>query len=323
MARIELKNKFLLAPLAGFTDSAFRTISYEEGVDIAYTEMISAKAMHFKDEKTFRLIDIKDNEKFTGVQLFGSDPKILEEAVKTLDKDKRVKLIDLNIGCPAPKIFNNGDGSALLDNPKLIYEILSKMRSATEKPLSAKMRLGINDKKNYINIAKAIEESGVDFMTVHGRTRNEFYQGLADWEAIAEINQNVKIPVVGNGDINLDSDINKIKKDYNIESFMIGRGAVGSPWVFKKLKKELNNEEFFMLTIDEKFGIIKSHVEYICDNKKEKIAITQMRKQLQAYLKGMHKASDIKNKINTLETKDELLKVLDEYRKYLNEVGME
>lgn len=314
MSRINIKNKLILAPMAGYSDMAFRIISFRQGADISYSEMVSAKALMYGDKRTKSMLEVHKEETCVAIQLFGSDPEILAKATKHLDNLENVNIIDLNIGCPAPKIYKNEEGSALLKNPSLIYKILSSMRKETEKPLSAKMRLGISDKNNYLEIAKAIEESGVDFLIVHGRTKDQFYSGVADWEAIGNIKAKVDIPVIGNGDIDINTDINKVISDYNVDSVMIGRGAVGAPWVFNKLKADLENTEYKMPSIEEKFEVIKEHIELICEFKGEKIGIPEMRKHLHGYLKGMKNSAKLKNKINTVKTKEEIIHILDGYK---------
>lgn len=313
LSKIDIKNKVFLAPMAGYTDQAFRIISFRQGVDISYSEMISAKAMKYKDRKTYEMLEISDEESTVGIQLFGSEPDILAEATKYLDSLEKVDIIDLNLGCPAPKIFKNNEGSSLLKDPSLIYKLLKSMRNATDKPLSAKMRIGIDNKNNYIEVARAIEESGVDFLIVHGRTRQEYYTGVADWDAIGNIKSKIKIPVVGNGDINLNTDIDNLLSTYKVDGLMIGRGAVGSPWIFNKIKSDLNNLDYFPLSVSEKFNIIYEHIDLICKLKEERIAIPEMRKHLHSYLKGMKDSSKLKNNINSIKTKNELKNILKAY----------
>lgn len=314
MEKISIKNEVILAPMAGFTDGAFRTIAFENGADIAISEMVSAKAMKYGDKKTFDLLKTYRDEKEVGIQIFGSDPEILAFACSYLDKDPKVNIIDLNLGCPAPKIFKNGEGSALLDDPKKIYELLSAMRKATSKTLSGKIRLGISDKNNYIELARAVEEAGADFITVHGRTRDQYYSGQADWEAIGNIKASLSIPVVGNGDIGFDTDIEKLLADYKVDGLMIGRHAVGSPWIFSKVKADLLGEEYSYPTIEEKFSIMTKHINLACDLKNERVAIPELRKHLHSYLKGFPKAAQIKNQINTVKSKEELVELLLAYR---------
>lgn len=300
--------------MAGFTDGAFRTIAFENGADIAISEMVSAKAMKYKDKKTLDLLKIYENEKEVGIQLFGSDPEILGAACRDLEDNPRINIIDLNLGCPAPKIFKNGEGSALLAHPEKIYDLLSAMRKNTSKTLSGKIRLGISDKNSYLEVARAVEEAGADFITVHGRTRDQYYSGQADWEAIGHIKEVLKIPVIGNGDISFDTDIKKLLADYKVDGLMIGRGTVGSPWIFSKAKADLLDEPYTYPTIEERFSIIVDHINLACRLKPERVAIPELRKHLHSYLKGLPGAAKIKNDINTVKTKDQLVELLLAYK---------
>lgn len=221
--------KLFLAPLAGYTDSAFRTITFKMGVDIAYSEMISAKAMCYKDKKTLEMLNISPEEGQVGIQLFGSEDLVLKKATCYLDKREDVSIIDLNLGCPAPKIVKNGEGSALLKEPSKIYSLVKSMKLSTSKPVSAKIRLGIENNLNYLEVSKAIEEAGADLLIVHGRTREQQYSGESNWEAIGEIKSSVSIPVVGNGDIKSGEDAKNAFETFKVDGLMIGRGAVGNP----------------------------------------------------------------------------------------------
>lgn len=300
--------------MAGYTDKAFRIISFRQGADIAYGEMVSAKALKYRDKRTLEMLEVYPEEKTVGIQLFGSDPEILGEGTKFLDSKDEIDIIDLNIGCPAPKIYKNQEGSALLKDPSLVYKILSKMRKNTTKTLSAKMRLGISDTKPYLEIARAIEEAGADYLIVHGRTRDQYYTGLADWEKIGHIKETLNIPVVGNGDINMETNIKDLLETYKVDSLMIGRGAVGSPWIFSKIKGDLEVVSLEPLTLNEKFQVIKDHVELICQFKGEKIGIPEIRKHLHGYFKGMKNSAKLKNEINTVKSKDEILDILNRYK---------
>ncbi len=307
-------NKLFLAPLAGYTDLPFRILAFKMGVDIAYSEMISAKAMCYGDRKTMEMLEISPEEGDIGVQLFGSEEEILEKATKILNERNDISKIDLNLGCPAPKIVKNGEGAALLKNPKKIYSLIKSIKSSTDKPVSGKIRLGIEDNLNYLEVSRAIEEAGADFIIVHGRTREQFYSGKANWEAIGEIKAKISIPVIGNGDIKSGFDAKLAIENYNVDGIMIGRGAIGNPWIFKEIKEYFSNENDFEIQELEKFDIIFEHIDLMCQYKGEKVGIPEMRKHLHAYLKGMKNSSYLKNKINTIKSKDQLIQVLKEYR---------
>lgn len=306
--------KLFLAPLAGYTDLPFRILAFKMGVDIAYSEMISAKAMCYGDRKTMEMLETSPEEGDIGVQLFGSEEEILEKATRILNERNDISKIDLNLGCPAPKIVKNGEGATLLKNPKKIYSLIKSIKSSTDKPVSGKIRLGIEDNLNYLEVSRAIEEAGADFIIVHGRTREQFYSGKANWEAIGEIKAKISIPVIGNGDIKSGFDAKLAIENYNVDGIMIGRGAIGNPWIFKEIKEYFSNENDFEIQELEKFDIIFEHIDLMCQYKGEKVGIPEMRKHLHAYLKGMKNSSYLKNKINIIKSKDQLIQVLKEYR---------
>lgn len=313
---IDSKTLFL-APLAGYSDSSFRSLCFKRGADIAYSEMISAKALTYGDRKTFQMLGISPLESRVGVQIFGSEEKILAEATKILDKRSEIWLIDLNLGCPAPKIVKNGEGSALLRNPGKIYSLVKSIKNSTGKPVSAKIRIGIEDNLNYLDVARAVEEAGADLIIVHGRTREQFYGGKANWEAIGEIKERLEIPVIGNGDINSGADAIRAFENYGVDGLMIGRGAIGNPWIFQEIKLYLSEGKTRNISIEEKFDVIFEHIDLICQTKGERVGIPEMRKHLHAYLKGMKNSSKFKNDINSIRGKDKLLEALVGYRQDL------
>jgi tRNA-dihydrouridine synthase B len=315
--KVNKDTKLFLAPLAGYTDSAFRTITFKMGVDIAYSEMISAKAMCYKDKKTLEMLNISPEEGQVGIQLFGSEDLVLKKATCYLDKREDVSIIDLNLGCPAPKIVKNGEGSALLKEPSKIYSLVKSMKLSTSKPVSAKIRLGIENNLNYLEVSKAIEEAGADLLIVHGRTREQQYSGESNWEAIGEIKSSVSIPVVGNGDIKSGEDAKNAFETFKVDGLMIGRGAVGNPWIFREIKDYLSKGSITKISDTDKFDIILEHIELICNLKGERIGIPEMRKHLHSYLKGMKNSSKLKNELNTIKNKDELIEILLLYKEEL------
>lgn len=319
-----IKNKLFLAPMAGYTDQAFRRLCLRYGAEVLYSEMISAKAIKYKDKKTLSLKEISEEEEkaIIGIQIFGNQADILENASKFLSEDDKVDIIDLNMGCPAPKIVNNNEGSALLRDPSLIYNLLSSMRKSTDKLLSGKIRIGIDGLNNYIEVARAIEEAGVDFLIVHGRTREEYYRGNSNWDIIGEIKSKIGIPVIGNGDIDSPEFAKTILKDYNIDGLMIGRASVGRPYIFNQIREYLETGTYREVGTVEKFDIIFEHVDLIIESKGEKIGVREMRKHLHSYLKGMKNSSNIKNKINSITDKVELVKTLEQYRDELLTLGL-
>ena len=312
--KVSTDTKLYLAPLAGYTDSAFRIISFKMGVDIAYSEMISAKAMCYQDRKTLEMLDISPEEGRVGVQIFGSEELILEKATKFLDQRREVSIMDLNLGCPAPKIVKNGEGSALLKDPRKVYSLVKSIKSATSKPVSAKIRLGIEGNLNYLEVSKAIEEAGADLLIVHGRTREQQYSGESNWEAIGEIKSKISIPVVGNGDIKSGEDARNAIEKYKVDGLMIGRGAVGNPWIFREIKEFFSKGSINKISDVDKFDVILEHIELVCDLKGERIGIPEMRKHLHAYLKGMKNSSKLKNELNIIKDKDKLIETLLSYK---------
>ncbi len=307
---IELKNNVFLAPMAGITDKAFRKICVDMGVSLTFSEMISAKGVYYNDAKTLDLIEKNDNEKPYAIQLFGNDPYIIAEAIKKIEH--MADIIDINMGCPAPKITNNGEGSALMKNPKLIGEIINAATKATNKPITAKIRKGWDDNSvNAVEVAKIIEENGAKLITIHGRTRSGFYTGKSDLDIIKQVKENVNIPVIGNGDIT-DYETAKNMFEYtNVDGIMIGRGSLGNPWIFKQIIDNENIE----ISKQEKLDMILNHYNLEIQNKGEYTAIREMRKHICWYIKGLENNTYIKDTINRLEDINEIQNILKDYLK--------
>lgn len=306
IAGLELDNNIFMAPLAGITDTAFRIIANELGVGLSFTEMVSAKGLYHKDKKTNILTFIDDREKNTGIQIFGSDPDIMREVViNHINNREDIKVIDINMGCPAPKIVKNGEGSALMKDLKQAEKVLKSVVDASTKPVSVKFRLGWDeDSINYIDLGKVAESVGVDFVTLHPRTRKAFYSGDADWEAIKKLKENISIPVIGNGDIHKYSDIQKMMDFTGCDGVSIGRGALNNPYIF------CGNDN---PDIDDIINLIKKHYKFKIEFLGENIAIKEMRKHVAWYLKGYRNSNKLKNKINTLDNLDEIFYCIDEF----------
>lgn len=315
----KLKNNLMLAPMAGFTDIAFRRIASQMGVGLAVTEMVSAKGIYYKDSKTNLLMDSHPDEGSLALQIFGSDPKIMSEVVKRdINHRQDIHIIDINLGCPAPKIVKNGEGSALMKNPKLAENIFNQIVKSSYKPVTVKIRMGW-DKNNIngIEIAKIAENAGISAITIHARTRDMFYSGQADWDYIKSLKSSVTIPVIGNGDIFTPEDAIDMMEQTGCDGVAIGRGAVGNPWIFQRILRLLNNEEDMEPSYKEIIHMAIYHLDLVCEIKGDRIGIREMRKQLAGYLKGLKGSSAIRNKINTMTDKEEIKNLLLDYNEYL------
>lgn len=298
MKKIDIENKVFLAPLAGISDRAFREICVSFGADITVSEMISAKGLYYKDKNTARLTSSGDSEKGKfGIQLFGSEPDMIEYAVKKISELSPL-FIDINMGCPVPKIVGNREGSFLMTQPKLVYDIVKSAVNATDIPVSVKMRAGFTgENRNAPEIAKAAESAGAAFVTVHGRTKEMMYSGKADLKIIEEVRRSVNIPVVGNGDIFSYEDAVRMKKETGCDAVMVARGALGNPFIFDEIKKKSAGFEYVSPSDGEKLETALRHLRLIIEYKGEHVAIPESRKHIAWYLKGMRNSAETKNRI--------------------------
>lgn len=311
IGNVELNNNILLAPLAGITDRAFRIICEKFEPGLVCTEMISAKGLFHNDSKTGQLLNTKNEKHPIAAQIFGSDVESIEYAAEYVSK--YADILDINMGCPAPKVVKNGDGSKLLldlDKAKSIVEAAARKSSV---PVTVKFRKGW-DSNNIIAVemAKIAEEAGASAITIHGRTRSEFYSGTADWDIIRRVKESVKIPVIGNGDIKSSLDVKRAFEQTGVDGIMIGRGALGSPWIFEQIKAELCGERFF-ISSGEKLNLILEHLNLMLEDKPERVAIVEMRKHISWYIKSYKDASKVRDYINQIIDKEELVKTLTEY----------
>ena len=308
IGNVELENNVFLAPMAGITDLPFRLICKKFNPGLVCSEMVSSKALLYKDEKTKLLLESNKDEEPLSIQIFGKELEAIEYAVKYLNDNSSAVIIDINMGCPAPKVTKNGEGSKLLLDLELVDQIVKTAVNNSRIPVTVKMRTGW-DSENIVAVkaAKIIEAAGASAITIHGRTRSQFYSGKSDWNIIKEVKDSVKIPVIGNGDINCEIDAKKIIEDTNVDAIMIGRAAMGNPWIFREVIHYLNiGEKIQPPSNDERLEIIMKHIELACKYKREDVAVKEMRKHLSAYTKGLQNSSELRSRINLLQTRKEV-----------------
>ncbi|MDO4834807.1 MAG: tRNA-dihydrouridine synthase [Bacillota bacterium] len=369
IGNLELNNPFLLAPMAGFTDKSMRALCARQGASLTFTEMVSGKGLKYGDRKTRKLLELGEEElphtapytasggdsaapgsggggrlHFTGYQLFGSEPEILMYAAEELAACENA-VLDLNCGCPVPKIVKNGEGAALLKNLDLLYECVAAMvtgaqRGAgadsewnrTPKPVTAKIRMGFGFGENVaVEAARAVEAAGAAAVTVHGRTRMQYYEGKADWQVIADVKKAVNIPVIGNGDVRTGADAIRMMDETGCDAVMIARGALGNPWIFAEAnslweadrhpgKKGGASEEALELpdipalearSKEERIEMLIRHIEMVCEDKGERIGVKEMRKFVGYYTRGMHGATAVRRQANSTDTAAAMIELLE------------
>ena len=311
------KTPIFLAPMAGVTDSAFRIIVRELAGEknlLMFSEMVSVNGLHYKNEKTFEMLKTAEDERPVAIQIFGSDPKICAEAAKVVEDSGQAAVLDFNLGCPAPKITKNGEGSALMKNPELVEKILSAVRKNISIPFSVKIRLGFDEENlNAVEIAKIAESSGVDFIAVHGRTRQQFYSGAANWTEIAKVKAAVKIPVIANGDVRDFETFDKILQVTKADGVMIGRACQGNPWLIGNLINYFKTgEKNSPPTISDRVKIMRRHFEKLIEFKGEGVAVREMRKHAAWYTKGLKGGAELRNNFNRAANTTDFLKIISE-----------
>ena len=308
IGNIELDNRVILAPMAGVTDLPFRLLCREQGAGLICMEMVSAKAIYYHNKNTEELMKIHPKEKPVSLQLFGSDPDIISEMAKKIE-EKPFDILDINMGCPVPKVVNNGEGSALMKNPFLVEEILTKLVKAIKKPVTVKIRKGFDDEHiNAVEIARIAQDCGVSAVAVHGRTREQYYSGKADWDIIAAVKQAVNIPVIGNGDVDSPDAAAKMLSYTGCDGVMIGGAAQGNPWIFREVVHFLETGEYLERpSIQEKKELILRHADLQLQVKGEYTAVREMRKHLSWYTVGMPHSARFRQTINTMESMEELI----------------
>lgn len=312
IGNVELKNRYILAPMAGVSDLPFRLLCKEQGAGLVCMEMVSAKAIYYNNKNTDMLMEIHPDEGPVSLQLFGSDPKIMGEMAKRIE-ERPFSILDVNMGCPVPKVVNNHEGSALMKNPKLVEEIVTSLVKSIEKPVTVKIRKGFDDKNvNAVEIAKIAEACGAAAVAVHGRTREQYYSGKADWEIIARVKDAVKIPVIGNGDVTDIESAQRLAEQTGCDGIMIGRAVRGNPFLFRELVHfEQTGSECAKATPQEVREAILKHAALQIEYKGEYTAVREMRKHISWYSAGYPGSTMLRAKINEMENMDDILAIVE------------
>ena len=317
IGNVEIKNQVVLAPMAGISNSAYRRIIKEMGCGLIYAEMVSDKALFYKNKKTVDMLYMEDEERPIAQQIFGSDKESFVIAAKKVYELMKPDIIDINMGCPVPKVaVKSQAGAGLLKHPEKIKEMVRAVVEAVPCPITVKIRSGWDKNSiNAVEVAKIIEEAGASAITVHPRTRAEGYEGHADWNIIKQVKENVSIPVIGNGDIKSPEDAKKMIDETGCDGVMIGRASLGNPWLIRDIVKYLNEgKEPTLISKEERIEMCFKHLDYLLEFKREKTAVLEMRSHIAWYLKGIEGANDVKRKIFVSNTKEEVINILNEFK---------
>lgn len=314
IGNVELENNLILAPMAGVTDLPFRLLCKRQGAGLLCMEMVSAKAIYYNNKNTEALMEINEEERPVSLQLFGSDPYIMSEIAKRIE-ERPFSILDINMGCPVPKVVNNNEGSALMKNPKLVREIVTQTVKAIKKPVTVKIRKGFDDNNiNAVEISRIIEDSGAAAIAVHGRTRAQYYSGQADWDIIRKVKESVSIPVIGNGDVDSPESAKRLLNETGCDGIMIGRGVRGNPWLFSQINEYFTTGTYSAKpTITEIKNMIIEHAKLQVKYKGEYIGIREMRKHTAWYTAGCPHCAKLRSRVNEVENLESLVSLLDEY----------
>ncbi len=316
IGNITIKNQIVMAPMAGYSNASYRKIIKRMGAGLIFAEMVSDKALVYHNQKTFDLLNVTEEERPIAQQIFGSDVTSFVEAAKIVESTNHFDIIDINMGCPVPKVaLKSQAGSALLKNPEKIYEIVKAVKDNTSTPISVKIRSGWDENHiNAIEVGKLVEKAGASLIAIHARTRSQGYSGNADWNIIKKLKENVNIPVIGNGDIKTIEDAKKMLEETKCDAIMIGRASLGNPWFIKECVEYIENGNIIEKpTYEERLNMIKKHFQLLKENTSERQALLEIRTHALWYIKYLPNNKEYKNKLNQIKSEEELYKIIDEY----------
>lgn len=318
IGNVEIRKPIIVAPMAGISNGAFRELCYKFGAGMTCCEMVSDKAIYYKNKKTYDMLEVDDAFHPISLQLFGYDIDTMVYAAKVLDKQTNADIIDINMGCPVNKVLKAKAGSYLMKEADHAIKMVEEVVRNVNKPVTVKMRLGYDNKHiNYLELAKGLEEVGVQAITLHARTRTQMYEGKADWSHIKILKENLSIPVIGNGDVKSVEDFIKMKNETGVDAVMIGRALVGNPFLIKEINNYLNKKDNYEISYEERFESLLDHTIKLIDLKGERVGIREMRGLAPHYISGLYMSTKYKNKMNSMSSYQELLDILDEYKKLL------